>query len=159
MSSRIDRCFLWLMFAVLLCSCGSCSESVNVGEVAQQQDGTAVSVDEALGRAPSQQSSAPADPQGPEGPEPRTAGEYIDLSLQHYNQGEWGKCIDACVKALNLDPSSAPAYNNICAAHLQLQDYDRAILACEKALALDPDHQLARNNLNAAKRGKASIAP
>ena len=120
----------------------------------------AVSVDEELGRAPSQQSSAPAGPlKGPEGPEPRTAGEYIDLSLQHYNQGEWGKCIEACINALNLDPSSAIAYNNICAAHLQLQDYDKSISACEKALALDPDHQLARNNLNAAKRGKASIAP
>ena len=85
-----------------------------------------------------------------------TAKEYINLSLQHYQDGEWEKCVEASIGALNINPSSALAYNNICAAYVQLKDFDRAILACNKALALRPDFPRARGNLNAAIKKKGS---
>ena len=154
MNARIVRYVLSMMLVVSMSVCVSCSDSANDGGSTQAQDG--FNVKESLG---TQSSVPPKEPKGPDGPELKTARGYINLSLQHYNQGEWEECIEACIKALNLDPSSAIAYNNIGSAYLQLQDYDRAILACQKAVALDPDFQRAKNNLRAAQRKKADTAP
>jgi Flp pilus assembly protein TadD len=85
---------------------------------------------------------------------PKSASEYINLSLQHYNDGEWQKSIEAGNRALSLNPNSPMAYNNICAAYVQLDNFDEAIIACNKALALRPDFPRARGNLNAAIRKK-----
>jgi tetratricopeptide (TPR) repeat protein len=103
-----------------------------------------------------QSDTAETSPKRPDGSIAKSATEYINLSLQHYLDGEWEKCVEAGIGALNINPSSAPAYNNICAAYLQLKDFDRAILACNKALALKPDFPLARGNLNAAIKQKES---
>ncbi len=102
---------------------------------------------------------APSDPKGSDGPIPKSETEYINLSLQHYQDGEWEKCVETSIGALNFNPSSAVAYNNICAAYVQLGDFDRAILACNKALALRPDFPLARGNLNAAIKQKELAHP
>ena len=85
---------------------------------------------------------------------PESASEYINLSLQHYNDGEWQKSIEAGNRALSLNPNDPMAYNNICAAYVQLDNYDEAIIACNNALALRPDFPRARGNLNVAIRKK-----
>ena len=85
--------------------------------------------------------------------------DLINLSLRYYKQGEYQKCIDACLRALSLDRGSVLAYNNMCSAYNQLEDYDNAIAACEKALALKPDYERARNNLRAARTKKGKLAP
>jgi tetratricopeptide (TPR) repeat protein len=134
------------VLVALLVVCASCGQS----DETEKEDklGINAQVIEALRTL---QSRAPDTPlKGPDGPMPKSAAEYINLSLQYYNEGEWEKCIEACIGALNFDPSSAVAYNNICSAYIQLRDFDRAILACNKALALQPDYQRARNNLNSA---------
>jgi len=151
MDSKIGRQLVSLMLALLIGLSVSCGGSTTAGESAVAEPS-----DLSLLQPP----SAPARrPTVPDGPVPTTVQGYINLSLQYYTEGEWEKCIEACIMALNLDPTSVIAYNNICSAYMALQDYDRAILACEKALALDPDYQRATNNLAAAQRAKARVAP
>jgi protein O-mannosyl-transferase len=82
---------------------------------------------------------------------PITASDYINQSLQFYNNKEYQKCIDACFMAIKLDPNSAEAYNNMGAAYNGLSEWQKAIDACSKALELNPGFQLAKGNLNWAK--------
>lgn len=81
----------------------------------------------------------------------QTAQDLLNQSLAYYHAGKFRECIDACLKALQLQPGYAEAYNNICTAYNQLQQFDSAIWACNKAIELKPDFQLAKNNLNWAK--------
>lgn len=133
-------------------ACSSCSQSDDTAT--EDKLGINAQVIEAL--KPFQSRAPGKPPRGPDGPIPKSATEYINLSLQLYKEGEWEKCIEACIGALNFNPSSAIAYNNICSAYIQLEDFDRAILACNKALALRPDFSRARNNLIVAVRKKES---
>lgn len=79
---------------------------------------------------------------------------WLDLSLTHYNRGEYQKCIDACNEALKLRPDYAEAYNNICSAYNALGMWDQGIEACQKALAIKPDFERAANNLKWAQSQK-----
>lgn len=80
-----------------------------------------------------------------------TADNYLNLSLTYYNTGNYPACIEACNKALELDPNLAGAYNNICSAYNMMQQWEKAIKACNKALSINPNYELAKNNLNWAK--------
>ena len=146
------RVIAHLVLITLSIACSSCSQS---GDTATQDTpGINAQVIEAL--KISQSRSPGKAPKGPDGPIPKSEAEYINLSLQHYKDGEWEKSIEACIGALNFNPSSAVAYNNICAAYVQLEDFEKAILACNKALALQPDFPRATANLNAAIKNKDS---
>lgn len=83
-----------------------------------------------------------------------SAGNYLELSLNYYNQGLFEKSIEACQKAIAIKPDFAAAYSNIGAAYCKLKQWDKAIEACNKALAIDPDFKLAKGNLNWAKEEK-----
>ncbi|MCF3111538.1 tetratricopeptide repeat protein [Niabella sp. CC-SYL272] len=72
---------------------------------------------------------------------------YINISLEQYNEGEYEACINTCKQALSLDPNNADAYNNICAAYNMLKQWDKAREACTKALQLNPGHPNAPANL------------
>lgn len=80
-----------------------------------------------------------------------TAVQYVNLSQQHYRDGDYEKCIATSEQALDLDPGNSAAYNNICVANIRLKQWDTAISACEKAISINPNSQLARNNLAWAK--------
>ncbi len=82
---------------------------------------------------------------------------YLNLSLMYYNQGFYMKTIDACKKAIAINPNFTLAYNNMCSAYNNLKMWDDAIVAGEKAVSLDPNNQLARNNLAFAKNLKQRI--
>jgi len=82
---------------------------------------------------------------------PVTAGDYLNQSLDFYNQGKYDKCIEASNQALKLKPDYADAWNNIGAAYIKLTKWDKAIDACKKALAINPSHTLANNNLKYAE--------
>ncbi len=75
---------------------------------------------------------------------------YISLSIEYFNKGDYKKSIEACEKAIEIDPKSAIAYNNMCAAYNNLKEWDNAIEAGKKALELNPNFDLAKNNLNFA---------
>ncbi|MBU1720622.1 MAG: tetratricopeptide repeat protein, partial [Bacteroidetes bacterium] len=86
-----------------------------------------------------------------------TTDNWINLSLQYYNTGQYADCVDACNQALAIDPDNVLALNNMCSAWNALGEYDKAIAACEKALEIKPDYELARGNLNLANQKKALI--
>lgn len=86
-----------------------------------------------------------------------TAGSYLDLSLNYYQQGEYQKSVEACQKALKLKPDYAAAYSNMGAAYNMLKQWDKGIEACKKALEIEPEHRLAKGNLNWALDEKKKL--
>jgi tetratricopeptide (TPR) repeat protein len=87
-----------------------------------------------------------------------TAEEWINLSLEDNQAGQYEKSIQDARAALQLRPGYAEAYNNIAAGYASLKKWDEAIAAAEAALRYKPDYPLARNNLTWAleqkKRGE-----
>ncbi|MBN9299457.1 MAG: tetratricopeptide repeat protein [Filimonas sp.] len=99
----------------------------------------------------------PVAPQQPQ-TAPATANDYLNLSLQQYNEGKYEECIETCKKALQLKPDFAEAYNNIGAAYNQLKQWDKSIPALKKALEISPANKFAANNLKwAEEQNKAAI--
>ena len=83
-----------------------------------------------------------------------TAENYLDLSMNYYNEHKYEECIDACNKAIKIKPDYAEAYNNICSAYNAMNKWDKAIAACNKCLKIKPDYQLAKNNLKFSLQNK-----
>lgn len=79
---------------------------------------------------------------------------FIQLSLEYYNNQQFNECIDACNKALKLKPDYDLAYNNICSAYIQLGEWTLAVNACEKGLEINPTNELLKGNLNLARNKK-----
>ena len=80
---------------------------------------------------------------------------YIELSLQYYRAGRYQDCLDACRKALAIDPDSAAAYNNMCSAYVHLGRFENAIQACDRALEIAPDYDRAKANLAWAEQSRS----
>ena len=76
-----------------------------------------------------------------------TPENYLNLSLQYYNAGDFQKCVDAANEALKLRPDYDLAYNNICAAYNRLGDFEKAIKIGEKGIKINPNNQLLKGNL------------
>jgi len=72
---------------------------------------------------------------------------YLNVSLEYYNSGQYENSITACEEALKLNPDYDLAYNNICSAYNMLKNWDKAVEAGQKAVQLNPNNQLAKNNL------------
>jgi tetratricopeptide (TPR) repeat protein len=87
-------------------------------------------------------------------PPPRTADDFVNLSLADYRSGNYKESIDAAREALKLQPDYAAAYNNISAAYAQMHEWDQAIEAARRAIELMPGFQLAQNNLAWAESQK-----
>lgn len=86
-----------------------------------------------------------------------TAEKYLDLSLLYYNRKMFKKCIEACEKALVINPNYKEAYNNICSAYSAMGQFKEAVEACEKSLVIDPNYTRAKNNLLFAQKQLKSI--
>jgi tetratricopeptide (TPR) repeat protein len=78
---------------------------------------------------------------------PKTADDYLNLSLSYYRSGQFPQAIGAAEEALRLHPRFAEAYNNIAASYQSMGRWDEGIAAARQALQLKPDFPLARNNL------------
>jgi len=81
-----------------------------------------------------------------------TANNYLSLSVLYYQNAMYKECIEACDKALKLDPLMAMAYNNICASYNSLGLWEKAEEACKKSLQIDSTSDLAKANLNNAQK-------
>ena len=155
MYARVISSLLLITLSIVISACNQSDDTATKEKpAAEDEAGINAQVIEALKIV--QSDTAGTSPKSPDGPIAKSATEYINLSLQHYQDGEWEKCVEASIGALNVNPESAIAYNNICSAYIQLKDFDRAILACNKALALRPDFPRAKGNLNAAIKQKES---
>lgn len=75
------------------------------------------------------------------------ARQFLNLSLQMYNEGRFQESVVAAKEAIKRKPDMAEAYNNLGAAYNNLHQWDDAIQAEQEAIRLKPDFQLARNNL------------
>ena len=67
------------------------------------------------------------------------------------------KCIEACEKAIVINPNYKEAYNNICSAYSAMGQFKEAVEACEKSLVIDPNYTRAKNNLLFAQKQLKSI--
>jgi tetratricopeptide (TPR) repeat protein len=76
---------------------------------------------------------------------------YINQSLTFYNDGNYQACIDACLKALDLEPNRIEALINIGAANNALKNWTIAIKYLKMAEKIDPKNKLVIGNLNWAK--------
>ena len=83
----------------------------------------------------------------------KTPEQFLNLSLQYYQAGDYQGCIDAANKALELRPNFAAAYNNIGSAYNVMKKYKEGKEAMLKALAIDPNSQLYKNNLKVSEEG------
>lgn len=80
-----------------------------------------------------------------------TAADLVQLSLLRYQKSDYQGCLEACRRALLIDPREARAYNNICSAYIKLEMWPEAVRAGEQAVKMDPEFDLAQNNLDYAR--------
>lgn len=81
-----------------------------------------------------------------------TANNYLNLTISLYKYKMYNECVDACEKALKLDPLSAMAYNNMCGCYNAQGEWAKAEEACKKSLQIDSTLQLAKKNLIMAQK-------
>ena len=79
-----------------------------------------------------------------------TEENFISLSLDYYNKGDYVNCIIAARKALEINPGNVYALNNTGAAANALHLYDYAYGFLLKAVEADSSFVLAINNLKVA---------
>ena len=87
-----------------------------------------------------------------------TPENYLNLSLEYYNNARYLDCVHAAQEAAKLKPDYDAAYNNICSAYNMLHDWDNAIAAGKKAVEINPKNQQAKNNLQLSIDSKNSIS-
>jgi tetratricopeptide (TPR) repeat protein len=75
-----------------------------------------------------------------------SASDWVDQSLALYNQGKYDEAIQACEKAIELDPKYAMPWNNKGAALMEKGRYDDAVKAYDKAIEIDPEYKWAWAN-------------
>jgi tetratricopeptide (TPR) repeat protein len=83
---------------------------------------------------------------------------YINLSLALITGQRYAEGIEACQKALAVNPRSVRALNNLGFAQLMLRRFAEAEANLDKALALDPTFDLARNNLGLLRTERDKVA-
>ncbi len=75
-----------------------------------------------------------------------SADNYVNLSLQYYNSGQFPESAKAAKAAAAIQPGYAAAWNNICAAYNRIGEWDSALVAGRKAVELNPSDELSKNN-------------
>ncbi len=78
----------------------------------------------------------------------------INSSLSLFNSGDFFGSIEACERALQVDPTNVTALSNITAALNNLSLFEEAIPFGEKAVKLNPTFTLAAANLALSRKNK-----
>ncbi len=79
-------------------------------------------------------------------PTKETAVDANNQGVVYNRNGEYLKAIEACNKAIEINPGLALAYNNRAWSYLELGQYEQAITDCCKAIDLNPGLALAYSN-------------
>ena len=71
---------------------------------------------------------------------------YVDASLDDYNQGQFTQCIYDATESLKTRPSMPAAWNNISLCNAELGNWDAALAAATEALRIEPESDAVRQN-------------
>ncbi|MDD3877363.1 MAG: tetratricopeptide repeat protein [Bacteroidales bacterium] len=82
---------------------------------------------------------------------------YIGLSEVMYNRKLYEKSMNACFKALQINPDCDIAHYNLCCCYIQLEQWDKATESCANALRINPANEAASINLEFISQQKRSI--
>ena len=63
---------------------------------------------------------------------------------------KYEKAVDACLKAIQIDPINSSHYYNLGNVLSKAKRYDQAILNYRKAIQIDPKNSMAHRNLGYA---------
>ncbi|MGI9059005.1 MAG: tetratricopeptide repeat protein [Ktedonobacteraceae bacterium] len=72
--------------------------------------------------------------------QPENADKWIKEGISHYNAKRYNACLDACERAIQLDPDCARAYHGKGLALAQQNRFGEALLAYQKASHLAPEN-------------------
>ena len=72
---------------------------------------------------------------------------HFNLGVQHYNQREFLKAIQAYQKVIELDSTYIEAYNNLGIIYQEMGDFDKAFGAYQKSIEINPQYEKGYNNL------------
>ena len=72
--------------------------------------------------------------------QPRNAYKWIKEGIGHYNAERYKECIDACERAIQIDPDCARAYHGKGLALAQQKRCEEALIAYQKASHLAPEN-------------------
>jgi tetratricopeptide (TPR) repeat protein len=84
----------------------------------------------------------------------RTPEDYVDASLDDYNNGDFQQCVYDATESLRLRPGMPAAWNNISICNSELGEWDAAIAAANEALRIEPESEVVRESLDEAIAGK-----
>jgi len=80
---------------------------------------------------------------------------YKGLGSVYCEKKKYSEAIEACNKALQIDPKDAEAYNCLGSIYCIMKEYNDAISAFQKALAINPAYSVASDNLKLAKEAQS----
>ena len=84
----------------------------------------------------------------------RTPEDYVDASLNDYNNGDFQQCVYDATESLKLRPGMPAAWNNISLCSAELGDWDASITAAAEVLHIEPEDDIVRQNLEWARGQK-----
>ena len=79
-----------------------------------------------------------------------TAAQWVEKSVELLNKKDYDGAVEACFKAIDIDPQNASAWISLGDVYTYQWKYDKAIEYYNKALELDPKNALAWHNLGRA---------
>jgi superkiller protein 3 len=82
---------------------------------------------------------------------------YKGLGSVYCEKKKYDEAIDACNKALQIEPKDAEAYNCLGSIYCIMRKYDDAISAFQKALTINPAYSVASDNLKLAKDAQSKV--
>jgi len=75
---------------------------------------------------------------------------FSNLGAAHHSQAKFDEAVEACRKALSINPNLGEAWTNLGAAYRGLGKFDEAVEALKKALSINPNDADAWTNLGVA---------
>ena len=84
---------------------------------------------------------------------------YLKLSTIYFEEGKFDEVIEACRRALKLQPDLAEAHANMAAAYHSLGKKKEAVAALREAFRLRPDLEVVKNNLQYELAQNEGVSP
>jgi type IV pilus assembly protein PilF len=72
---------------------------------------------------------------------------HLQVAIDRFNAREYNKAVEACMKALDIDPSLPEGYNHLALIYMETKRYQKSYEAFQKALKVKPQYPEVFNNL------------